>query len=445
MAKTTLLPAASLPFLTLPDPPVTGEGALDPLGLATIGERLADWILPGMTARMIRPRFLTAIAVSAAVCEGMQEEIAVDGVTPPYLVFEWLVVEGFACKGERAEAERTPGIAKARACLLADVRMSASGYLKAPTVFGFHGVYRRLARHVSIIDQDDILLENGYSLLKTWEREQGLDGFLESASAGLGAANRRQLLRSAVSDGLRAGYTNRSTAWQGWQFFAQHLVPARVGEREAQFLRNLLLDVKADTRSEVFRLLEEPENVAFAEGNYETDVIRRLLPQASPKLAQRLRAIIAYEDFCTLLETGFDWLRWLSSRAGARAVARNEFAAEPEVRQCAESLLVRLQAAERALEEAPFHTQSEFAELARCFGTVTDAEAFHEALLHRHGEVQKAKPPEGKRPWFEQADKGGVFVRVPYRLDERPEPRDWWSRPYRLGVVSSFCRDLKRE
>jgi hypothetical protein len=31
---------ASLPFLTLPDPLATGEGALDPLGLAMIAERL---------------------------------------------------------------------------------------------------------------------------------------------------------------------------------------------------------------------------------------------------------------------------------------------------------------------------------------------------------------------------------------------------------------------
>jgi hypothetical protein len=31
---------ASLPFLTLPDPLVTGEGALDPLGLAVVGDHV---------------------------------------------------------------------------------------------------------------------------------------------------------------------------------------------------------------------------------------------------------------------------------------------------------------------------------------------------------------------------------------------------------------------
>jgi hypothetical protein len=210
MTTTSRIHTESLPFLTLPDPPVTGEGVLDPLGLATTGERLADWILPGMSARMNRPRFLTAIAVSAAVCEGLQE-VAADGVTPAYLVFEWLLVESFARAAERLDAQQTPGIEKARTCQRADVRMSARGYLKAPTVFGFHGVYRRLARDMGIVDED-ILSERGYALLKTWEREQGLDGFLDTGSAGLGAANRRQLLRAAVSDGLREGYTHRSTA-----------------------------------------------------------------------------------------------------------------------------------------------------------------------------------------------------------------------------------------
>ena len=311
--------------MTLPDPPVAGEGALDPLGLATTGERLADWILPGMTARMSRPRFLTAIAVSAEVCKGLQEVIAADDKTPTYLVFEWLVVEAFAhSKVDREEVARTPGIGKARACVNASIPMSAGGYLKAPTVFGFHGVYRRLAQHVGIVDGHDLLGENGHLLLKTWEREQGLDGFLESAQEGLAAANRRQWLRSAVVDGLNKGYTARGGAWQGWEFLTQHLSPAKVGKGEGQFLRRLLLDVKGDTRGEVFRLVENPENFAFAgaEETHEAALVRRLLPQASANLAPRFRAVIAYEEFCRLLEAGFDWLRWLSSRDGTlRCVA----------------------------------------------------------------------------------------------------------------------------
>ena len=37
----------TLPFLTLPDPKIAGEGVLDPLGVATVSDRLAEVTLPG--------------------------------------------------------------------------------------------------------------------------------------------------------------------------------------------------------------------------------------------------------------------------------------------------------------------------------------------------------------------------------------------------------------
>lgn len=366
-------------------------------------------------------------------------------MTPASLVFEWLAVEGFVRKAGGAQVVGTPGSLKAKACQRAKVPMSARTYLKTPSVFGFHGVYRRLARDVNVVDSNEILLENGHQLLKIWEHEQGLDGFLDSAGAGPEAASRRQVLRSAVADGLRAGYSACSPGWQGWQFFADHLAPGSIGPKEAQFLWNLLLDVTAGTRGEVFQLLEQPGNFAFAEVNHEAKLIRHLLPQASAPLAQRFRAIIAYEEFCTLLEAGFDWLRWLSSCAGARAISQGEFCAQPEVGRIAASLPGHLQAAKQALDSAPFQVQNEFTELADSFDAVTNAQGFHEALLNHHERVQAAKLPEGKRPWFERADDGAAFVRVLYRLDERPTRRDdWWPRPYRLKAAWSFCRDLQR-
>ena len=66
----------TFPFLTVPDPKTTSEGVLDPLGLSGVGDQLADEILPGLRARMVRPRFLTAMAVSAAVYEGLEDELA---------------------------------------------------------------------------------------------------------------------------------------------------------------------------------------------------------------------------------------------------------------------------------------------------------------------------------------------------------------------------------
>ena len=121
------------------------------------------------------------------------------------------------------------------------MKMSAKNYLKVPNVFGFHGVYKRLATNLRIVDDDYSLGDNGYALVKIWEQEQGLGGFIDSALPRQANHNLKRLLRSAVNDGVSHGHTARGNGWQGWRFFADHLAPTRVGKREAQFIRELLL------------------------------------------------------------------------------------------------------------------------------------------------------------------------------------------------------------
>src|SRR5207249_2108532 len=169
-----------MPHRSLPDPEVQGEGSIDPLGLATTADHLADWMLPGMTARMWRPRFVTATAVAAAALAPLEQEVGKDGVSPPWLVLEWYYVEALANVADTdGGLRRIPGIDKARRALRDRVPMSAGRYLKTPKVFGFHGVYRRLARHMDVVDVALILGEAGYRLLRSWEQEQGVVGFAD--------------------------------------------------------------------------------------------------------------------------------------------------------------------------------------------------------------------------------------------------------------------------
>ena len=56
------------PFSSEFDPSEEAEGSIDPLGLAPAYERLADRLLPAVTVRMGRPRFVTAMALGACVC-----------------------------------------------------------------------------------------------------------------------------------------------------------------------------------------------------------------------------------------------------------------------------------------------------------------------------------------------------------------------------------------
>lgn len=432
----------TLPFLTLPDPVVSGEGALDPLGLSAISDHLAEWILPGLRARMSRPRFLTAIAVAAIVCEGLEENYAADAVTPAHLVFEWLVVEGFAREGREGEVRGTPGILKAREALRAGMKMSAKNYLKVPSVFGFHGVYKRLATNLRIVDEDYSLGDNGYALVKIWQQEQQLEGFVDTALLRQPVLNLKRLLRSAVEESISYGHVARSGGWQGWRFFANHLAPARIGEREAHRIHQLLLDPAGDQREEVFRLFDLPDNFHLRDEESEATIAKHLLPQASQELAHRLRAIAAFEEACAGIEDAFDWLRYLSTRTRTRALSRAEYASVPEVIQVASELAQRLQSVERLMGAAPQQAQDRFTELSNFFDHVRNADELFEAVLGRHSFTQKKKPPEGKREWFEHAANGGVYVRSDYKLDQAPAPRDWWPRPYRLLAVRNFCNDL---
>ena len=116
-----------MPYRSLPDPEIQGEVSIDPLGLMSAADNLADWILPGLTARMWRPRFLTAIAITSVITEPFREDMAKDGVTPPWLVMEWYYVEAMANirGGNGINIQRIPGIDKARQASYNEVALSS--------------------------------------------------------------------------------------------------------------------------------------------------------------------------------------------------------------------------------------------------------------------------------------------------------------------------------
>jgi hypothetical protein len=431
----------TLPILTLSDPSTSGEGALDPLGLATLGDRLADQMLPGLRARMHRPRFLTAIAVAAQVCQGIEDKIAADHTTPAHIVFEWLLVEAFVRAADRSDTIGTPGVLKAQAVRDSGEPMRASAYLRIPGVFGYHGVYKPLARHLGIVDDDMRLGDAGYVLLKNWQAEQGLLGFLPTTSgSGTGTAM-RDALRSAVEDALREGCTTRSSQWKGWTLLASHLVPAKIGTAESEVLHRLMLDPRAETRGEVFRILEDgvtPDEMP--EARVIQDILIR---RAAVDLKRTLQAIVAYETACTLLEHAFQWIQYLSSKAGARAITASDFASAVDVQRISAAIPGALRRAEDAVAPLSWLVQKELAQTTKAFDSVKTAEDLFEAILSHHHEIQQAKKPDGKRDWFERAPDGSTFVRVPYRVAKAPEASDRWNRPYRVNTVRSFLSDLK--
>ena len=104
-----------LPRLSEADPLASSEGSIDPLGMYAIADTLAMRLVPGVRERMQRPRFVTAMAVSAAICRDFGEDVlAADRVSEPWQVLEWHLVEGLVRTCNDREAIRAlPGSDKA--------------------------------------------------------------------------------------------------------------------------------------------------------------------------------------------------------------------------------------------------------------------------------------------------------------------------------------------
>lgn len=192
------------PFSSEFDPSEEGEGSIDPLGLQPGYERLANRLLPTVTVRMGNPRLVTAMAVGACVCDGWDADVvAADEITPPWLVWEWFVVEAFVREQDTLrEASGVPGMQKVGRALRTQRPVGASSYLKTPTAFGFTGVFRRLAVGIGILTEDGRLDEGGYGLLAAWAKDQDLAGFIDAPNHAF-----RERLRRAVAQGLEKGHT----------------------------------------------------------------------------------------------------------------------------------------------------------------------------------------------------------------------------------------------
>lgn len=430
------------PFSSEFDPSEEAEGSIDPLGLQPGYERLADRLLPAVTVRMGRPRFVTAMAVGACVCERWDTDaVSADGMTPPWLVYEWFVVEAFV-RAEESLAGKSgiPGIQKVRRAVRSQRSVSAAAYLKTPTVFGFTGVFRRLAREIGILTEDGRLDDGGYELVTAWAKDQGLDGIID-ASSGDGQAFRERL-RRAVSQGLEKGHTTPQAA-EFWRELVQRFDPARPGRNETKVLLGRIL-----SRAGPMNMVGRVKEALVAQGGVadragEAPFLRKLTGRAPGDLKELLTAIDAYEAFGRTITDAFDGLRHCSSINGAAPVDAKEFAAAKAAKTALEALgpslaLVRKHPTLLKWER----DQPGLVQALERFEVVRNGTDLFDAVLDYHEQVQGNKPPNGKRAWFERAPQGKVVVRSGYSLNEPPEGQGAYVHEYRIPTFSGFLADL---
>src|SRR5687768_5943144 len=171
---------SSFPFLTAYDPAGTSEGTLDPLGLNQIADQLAVQLVPAVRERMRRIRFLTAMALGALVTEGLEDDPS-NRDASPYLVWEWFVVEAIVRQiADEKDLGGVPGRHMARRAIDQHGYLDARSYLKTPRIFGFYGIYKRLAVHLGLVDVHLGAGPSAEKLADAWARGQGFTGLAEA-------------------------------------------------------------------------------------------------------------------------------------------------------------------------------------------------------------------------------------------------------------------------
>ncbi|PKN67826.1 MAG: hypothetical protein CVU57_01025 [Deltaproteobacteria bacterium HGW-Deltaproteobacteria-15] len=433
-----------LPLLTEADPETSSEGSIDPLGVYAIADSLGVRLAPGVRERQSHPRFLTAMAVASAVCCDFDDDaVAKDGVSPPWQVFEWYLVEGLVrtLRGTREEIRGLPGVDKATSAIDEGVPLSARRYLKTPSVFGFHGVYRVLADELDIV-RDGRLGETGYNLVLTWANEQRLTGFFDS-KAGPGRAF-RDMLRSAIEDGIEKGAVARSTAWQGWNFFRDHLAPYRFERGEAQVIIDSLIRGTSGYRSEIIRFMASKTGESLCRevvesGKSEGDFHSGLITETGGDLRSLLKAIQAYERFARLLQDAFeDCLYEMTKTRGKTSPA--DLSKRAGVQKASQLLPDLFPAVADLL--SPFGETYRFQEQFAEVSARGSAETWVVSLIDHHRRIQMQKPPNGKNPWFERFDDGSVVIRPGYLRYEGGSHDGRYVNAYRTRPLWSFIKDL---
>lgn len=433
-----------MPMLTEADPKVSAEGSIDPLGMYAIADAFAVRMIPGVRERQTHPRFLTSIAVSLSLCSEFDEDVvAADGISEPWQVFEWYFVEGLVRSTKDSKLLRgLPGQDKAASAIQDRVPLSEKRYLKTPTVFGFHGVYRALARDTEV-ERADRLGEVGYELLTTWEKEQGLNGF-SSTDNGPGKSVRKQLY-DAIRDGLQVGAVARKPGWSGWKIFSDHLGIYDAGELESQVISQALLNPVSGFRREVLSCLisqegqslwnDETEQRSFSERRFH----ERLVKSASHGLKELLEAIDAYEHFCRLLEDAFDDCLFRMSQYQQR-IQPHELGKLVGVKRAAEEIpKIFADVSDRL---SPFGETVRFQEAFTTLAEHMPAADWAERLLDHHCRIQYSKPPAGKAPWFDRFDDGSCMIRTGYLRDAGGRHDDNYVHAYRTMSLWSFARDI---
>lgn len=453
------------------DPAEDPPGSIDPLGTLGPAERIAEVLFPGFTARMWRPRLLTFVAVAALVAERAKIKLSSpkDDSMAARLSFERLFVSAVVRQHVRDPdnwqnaTQRLPGSLLARRALLSgDTLLGRTNFLKGQAVNGPYGVVARLARHLGVIDEDDLLGRNGEKLLLMWSADKKLPGLLDEDNSGSVGQQWLDRFTQATVDHL-VEQQWRSPGWSGWQELAKKLRPDNVGKNECETLRSLLGSDPICCRC--IELLCEPNAIEVyrrardgGRGEQDSKVLNEaLLPvlkvnerETDRVIDLTIRLADAYEEVSNHFETAFNCLLWGLTRRGGQAKPL-EIEADKQLLPVFRSLCRQLPGAARRLhdliEKIPAIPQiANLNPLEPLDVIVSQATTGGESLarlieiiMARHRDVQTSK---GKGMWIEPGERWTLMPGFGLASEVPPQSQELYLHTFRVQNVYSFLFDL---
>lgn len=427
-----------LPALTAFDPETSSEGTLDPLGLYLIADQLATKLVPAVRERMQRIRFLTVMAVGTVLTEELDWD-ADSGECEPWLVWEWLVVEALLRSPTIAPDIRgVPGTLVTKRALAprAHQYLDERSYLKTPRIFGFHGVYKRLAIHLGLVDVHMNPLASAEELVEAWARDQ-------RSLTGQETNHVFDIWRTGLRRSLEATPPRTHTYWSSekWEQLAQAMRPDGAGKHEKKVLTQLLLNNdhrSLGALSNIWSLQNEIDDDRYGE-----ECVFAELKSRVPILIPLLDAITAYEAFCRKLTDGFNLIRKHAAQADARGFKVTEIGIESTFVEAVADLSSAFESAYATLQAFDGRLASEFDDRFRTFAEPMESSEIAVALCAHHESIQRGKSESGKRTWFDRLGDDRICLRQQYRESISDPMPDRFVHDYRARPIRNFYKDLR--
>ncbi len=185
--------------------------------------------------------------------------------------------------------------------------------------------------------------------------------------------------------------------------------------------------------------LELAGHLAGIEGEpSEAELLDAVRPSCSPALGSIVDAVVAYERFAALVDVAFRTLCAVSHAMGAQPLTPASVDQHEMIVHCARELPDHYR---RAAEQmTAIAAESDLEQRLGEFAIPRSPGELVELLIEHHEWIQAAKPPQGKRPWFEPFRNGWV-VRSPYGTPEQPQLGPWFVHPVRVAALRRFVED----